>query len=122
MVAPAQGVRERKIRPGEPEDRASAQRTEINRKWGCEKLLNGKNVPAAAQTMAVSLSSARVTEIYLWLTFHFLVERPVFRGFPGSLWGGGRGNELEDASFCQGTGWEISNGARGLKAKMSPPT
>ncbi|XP_067460092.1 BCL-6 corepressor isoform X2 [Thunnus thynnus] len=41
MVAPTQGVRERKIRPGEPEDRASAQRAEINRKWGCEKLLNG---------------------------------------------------------------------------------
>ncbi|KAI3356391.1 hypothetical protein L3Q82_017619 [Scortum barcoo] len=36
LVAPAQSLRERKIRPGEPEDRA-----EINRKWGCEKLHNG---------------------------------------------------------------------------------
>ncbi|KAM7407135.1 hypothetical protein PAMA_003053 [Pampus argenteus] len=41
LVGPGQGVRERKFRPGEPEDRASAQRAEINRKWGCEKLLNG---------------------------------------------------------------------------------
>lgn len=103
-AAPAQGARERKIRPGEPEDRAAAQRAEINRKWGCEKLLNGRNAPAAAQTTAVSVSSARVTEIYLWLTFHFLVEQADFRGFPRSLRGGGRGNEVEDASSCQGTG------------------
>lgn len=36
----------------------------------------------AAQTAALYLvsSSARVTEIYLWLTFHFLVERSVFWG------------------------------------------
>ncbi|XP_034741921.1 BCL-6 corepressor [Etheostoma cragini] len=41
LVAPVQSLRERKIRPGEPEDRAAAHRAEINRKWGCEKLLNG---------------------------------------------------------------------------------
>ncbi|XP_028249001.1 BCL-6 corepressor isoform X2 [Parambassis ranga] len=41
LVTPAQCPRERKFRPGEPEDRAAAQRTEINRKWGCEKLPNG---------------------------------------------------------------------------------
>ncbi|XP_047456550.1 BCL-6 corepressor isoform X2 [Mugil cephalus] len=37
LVTPAQTPRERKVRPGELE----AQRAEINRKWGCEKLLNG---------------------------------------------------------------------------------
>lgn len=100
LVAPAQAVRERKIRPGELEDRASAQRAEINRKWGCEKLLNGKIELQAVRATAVSLSSTRVTEIYLWLVFHFLVEQSVFRGFPGSLPGGGRGNEVEDASRC----------------------
>ncbi|CAJ1079717.1 BCL-6 corepressor isoform X2 [Xyrichtys novacula] len=41
LVPPAQNVRERKIRAGEAEDRAAAQRAEINRKWGCDKLLNG---------------------------------------------------------------------------------
>ncbi|XP_058510844.1 BCL-6 corepressor isoform X1 [Solea solea] len=41
LVAQAQSIRERNIRPGEPEERAAAQRAEINRKWGCEKLLNG---------------------------------------------------------------------------------
>ncbi|XP_059198705.1 BCL-6 corepressor isoform X2 [Centropristis striata] len=41
MVAPVQSLRERKVRPGEPEDRPIAHRGEINRKWGCEKLLNG---------------------------------------------------------------------------------
>ncbi|XP_029386208.1 BCL-6 corepressor isoform X2 [Echeneis naucrates] len=42
LMPPAQSIRERKIRAGEPEDRAAAaQRAEINRKWGCEKLLNG---------------------------------------------------------------------------------
>ncbi|XP_035532221.1 BCL-6 corepressor [Morone saxatilis] len=41
LVAPAQSLRERKIRAGEPEERAAVQRAEINRKWGCEKLLNG---------------------------------------------------------------------------------
>ncbi|GLD71605.1 BCL-6 corepressor isoform X1 [Lates japonicus] len=41
LVSPAQSLRERKIRAGEPEERAAAQRAEINRKWGCEKLLNG---------------------------------------------------------------------------------
>lgn len=41
MVAAVQSLRERKVRPGEPEDRAAAHRAEINRKWGCEKLLNG---------------------------------------------------------------------------------
>lgn len=80
LMAPAQSLRERKIRAGEPEDRAAAQRADINRKWGCEKLLNGKNEAAAVQTAAVSLSAARVTEIYLWLTFHFLVEQSVFWG------------------------------------------
>lgn len=83
LITQAQSLRERKIRAGELEDRAAAQRADINRKWGCEKLLNGKNEPPAMQTSALSLSSARVTEIYLWLTFHFLVERSVFSGdFP----------------------------------------
>ncbi|XP_034549785.1 BCL-6 corepressor isoform X2 [Notolabrus celidotus] len=41
LVPPTQNVRERKIRAGEAEDRAAAQRAEINRKWGCDKLLNG---------------------------------------------------------------------------------
>lgn len=80
LVASAQSLRDRKIRANEPEDRAAAQRADINRKWGCEKLLNGKDEPPAVQTAAVSLSSARVTEIYLWLTFHFLVEQSVFWG------------------------------------------
>lgn len=38
---------QRKIRPGQVEDRsaaaaAAAHRSDINRKWGCEKLPNGK--------------------------------------------------------------------------------
>ncbi|XP_028291081.1 BCL-6 corepressor isoform X2 [Gouania willdenowi] len=42
LLAQAQPLRDRKIRPGEPDDRALLQqRAEINRKWGCEKLLNG---------------------------------------------------------------------------------
>ncbi|XP_060909237.1 BCL-6 corepressor isoform X1 [Labrus mixtus] len=41
LVPPTQNVRERKIRASEAEDRAAAQRAEINRKWGCDKLLNG---------------------------------------------------------------------------------
>ncbi|XP_033966204.1 BCL-6 corepressor isoform X1 [Pseudochaenichthys georgianus] len=41
LITPVQSIRERKARPGEPEDRAAAHRAEINRKWGCEKLLNG---------------------------------------------------------------------------------
>ncbi|XP_036964750.1 BCL-6 corepressor isoform X1 [Acanthopagrus latus] len=41
LVASAQSLRDRKIRANEPEDRAAAQRADINRKWGCEKLLNG---------------------------------------------------------------------------------
>lgn len=41
MANPAQTQRERKIRAAEPEDRAAAQRNDINRKWGCEKLPNG---------------------------------------------------------------------------------
>ncbi|XP_029981221.1 BCL-6 corepressor-like isoform X2 [Sphaeramia orbicularis] len=41
LVSSAQNLRERKMKAGEPEDRAAAQRAEINRKWGCEKLLNG---------------------------------------------------------------------------------
>uniref|UniRef100_UPI0037E7D7FD BCL-6 corepressor-like isoform X2 n=1 Tax=Semicossyphus pulcher TaxID=241346 RepID=UPI0037E7D7FD len=41
LVPPGQSVRERKIRTSEAEDRAAAQRAEINRKWGCDKLLNG---------------------------------------------------------------------------------
>ncbi|XP_035030950.1 BCL-6 corepressor isoform X1 [Hippoglossus stenolepis] len=45
LVAQAQSPRERKIRAGEPEERAAAQRAEINRKWGCEKLLNGVSAP-----------------------------------------------------------------------------
>nr|XP_040058104.1 LOW QUALITY PROTEIN: BCL-6 corepressor [Gasterosteus aculeatus aculeatus] len=46
LAAPFQSQRDRKIRPGEP-DAAAAHRAEINRKWGCEKLLNGKNEPSA---------------------------------------------------------------------------
>lgn len=91
LVAPAQNPRERKIRASEPEDRAAVQRAEINRKWGCEKLLNGKNEPPAVQTAAVSLSSARVTEIYLWLTFHFLVEQSVLGGISREPSGRGQG-------------------------------
>lgn len=90
LVAPVQSLRERKIRPGEPEDRAAAHRAEINRKWGCEKLLNGKNEPPAVQTAAVTQSSARVTEIYLWLTFHFLVERSDFWGISRDPFGRGQ--------------------------------
>nr|XP_046259763.1 BCL-6 corepressor isoform X2 [Scatophagus argus] len=41
LLTPAQSIRDRKIRAGEAEDRAAAQRADINRKWGCEKLLNG---------------------------------------------------------------------------------
>lgn len=52
LVPPAQSIRERKLRPGEPEERAAAHRADINRKWVCEKLLNGKNELAAAQTAA----------------------------------------------------------------------
>ena len=59
LVAQAQSPRERKIRAGEPEERAAAQRAEINRKWGCEKLLNGKNEPTAVQTTFVSLEFSR---------------------------------------------------------------
>lgn len=54
LVSPIQGLRERKIRPGEHEDRAAAQRSEINRKWGCEKLPNGKSEPPAVQTAEFS--------------------------------------------------------------------
>ncbi|XP_023806262.1 BCL-6 corepressor isoform X2 [Oryzias latipes] len=32
---------QRKIRPGQVEDRSAAHRSDINRKWGCEKLPNG---------------------------------------------------------------------------------
>lgn len=54
LVSPTQGLRERKIRPSEHEDRAAAQRSEINRKWGCEKLPNGKSEPPAVQTAEFS--------------------------------------------------------------------
>lgn len=80
LVTPAQSQRERKFRAGEPEDRAALQKADINRKWGCEKLLNGKNETPVMQTTATFLSSAGVTEIYLWLMLHFLVERSDFRG------------------------------------------
>lgn len=53
LVASGQSLRDHKIRAGEPDDRAAAQRADINRKWGCEKLLNGKNEPAAISTAAV---------------------------------------------------------------------
>lgn len=33
---------QRKIRPGQVEDRSAPHRSDINRKWGCEKLPNGK--------------------------------------------------------------------------------
>lgn len=45
LVAPGQSLRDHRIRAGEPDDRAAAPRADINRKWGCEKLLNGKNEP-----------------------------------------------------------------------------
>lgn len=45
LVNPIQSIRDRKIRPSEPEDRATAQ---INRKWACEKLLNGVTAAAAS--------------------------------------------------------------------------
>lgn len=54
LGAPGQSLRDHKIRAGEPDDRAAALRADINRKWGCEKLLNGKNEPAAISTAAVS--------------------------------------------------------------------
>lgn len=41
LISPAQSAHERKFKSSEPEDRVAAQRAEINRKWGCEKLLNG---------------------------------------------------------------------------------
>ncbi|KAG7238853.1 hypothetical protein INR49_030397 [Caranx melampygus] len=58
LVAPAQGLRERKIRAGEPEDRVAAQRAEINRKWGCEKLLN-----AGLQQGSVRAMKERMREV-----------------------------------------------------------
>lgn len=54
VVAPGQSLRDHKIRPCEADDRAAVQKSDINRKWGCEKLLNGKNEPAAISTAAVS--------------------------------------------------------------------
>lgn len=69
-ASPAQAQRERKIRAAEPEDRATAQRNDINRKWGCEKLPNGKNEPPVALTAAFySASSARVTIFGSHFTF-----------------------------------------------------
>ncbi|KAF3694667.1 BCL-6 corepressor [Channa argus] len=41
FITTPQSLQERKIRPSEAEERAAAQRAEINRKWGCEKILNG---------------------------------------------------------------------------------
>ncbi|XP_056900121.1 BCL-6 corepressor isoform X3 [Takifugu flavidus] len=41
VVAPGQSLRDHKIRPCEADDRAAVQKSDINRKWGCEKLLNG---------------------------------------------------------------------------------
>lgn len=58
LVAQAQSLRDRKIRPGEHEERAAAaaQRAEINRKWVSEKLLNGKNeAPAIPPYLRVQL-------------------------------------------------------------------
>ncbi|XP_038155576.1 BCL-6 corepressor isoform X3 [Cyprinodon tularosa] len=43
---PAQTQREHKIHAAEPEDRAAAQRNDINGKWGYEKLPNGVAAPA----------------------------------------------------------------------------
>lgn len=73
----AQSIRDRKIRAGEPEDKA-----DINRKWACDKLVNGKNEPPVTQSAEVFLSSSRVTEIYLRLALLFLVACSVFGGFP----------------------------------------
>lgn len=101
LAAPIQSLRERKIRAGEPEDRAATQRADINRKWGCEKLLNGENEPAVRRNAGAFLSSARVTETRLWLTLHFLVERSVlWGGFPARLQGGCGGNKVGDVSSC----------------------
>lgn len=65
LVAPGQSLRDHKIRAGEPDDRAAAQRADINRKWGCEKLLNGKNEPAAISTAAVSEFSSGNGNMFL---------------------------------------------------------
>ncbi|KAF7215502.1 BCL-6 corepressor isoform X1 [Nothobranchius furzeri] len=46
VLNPAQGQRERKIRPSDAEERTAAHRNDINRKWCCEKLLNGVAAPA----------------------------------------------------------------------------
>lgn len=43
LLSQALGQRERKMRLTEAEDRAAAHRHDINRKWGCEKLPNGKS-------------------------------------------------------------------------------
>ncbi|KAF7647733.1 hypothetical protein LDENG_00167440 [Lucifuga dentata] len=48
VAAPAQSPRERKIRASDLDERSVAQRAEINRKWGCEKLVNG--LPASPLT------------------------------------------------------------------------
>lgn len=34
--------RDRKLRAGNPEEKAATQRDEVNGKWGCEKLVNGE--------------------------------------------------------------------------------
>lgn len=45
LLTTTQSLQEHKIRAGELEDRAAAQRAELNRKLGFEKILNGKNEP-----------------------------------------------------------------------------
>lgn len=65
QLAPGQSLRDHKIRAGEPDDRVAAQRADINRKWGCEKLLNGKNEPAAISTAAVSEFSSGNGNMFL---------------------------------------------------------
>lgn len=88
LVAPGQSLRDHKVRAGEPDDRAAAQRADINRKWGCEKLLNGKSEPAAISTAAASeftsgngnMALARSLSLSLLL----------FGGFPTRV-GGGQG-------------------------------
>lgn len=106
LVAPGQSLRDHKIRASEADDRAAAQKADINRKWGCEKLLNGKNEPAAISTAAVSEFSSGNGNMSLALP-HCLTE-------PSVVWGISR----EEAKLRYG----IFPAARGtLGASESEP-
>lgn len=85
-----------RIRAGEPDDRAAPQRADVNRKWGCEKLLNGESEPAAVSTAADSEFS--------WGNGNTSPARPA----PSlSLWFGG---------FPLTRGWGVFPAARGALA------